>query len=256
MALARYVAREFKSLFGLPSTISLRKVNFDAHKQGRLLIAKDFRLRKALENLDILNNNRLNFGLPESLLKRNCCKHYFSRGAFLAGGYITDSSKSAHLEITSENQQLVTEFSKMLGQQKLGSKTRLRKTFCCLYLKKRESIASFLKFIEAPKESLEFENNSVVKDIRNAANRLVNAETANANKVIKNAFRQIKEITDIENQIGLAKLPRALQEICLARLKYPEASLAILGRVMNPPLEKSAVNHRLRRIRQIADSLK
>jgi len=256
MALARYVATEFKSLFGLAGKITLQEIKLDAHKQGHLIIAKDYRLRKALENLDILNNNRLNFGLPKSLLKRNCCKHYFARGAFLAGGYIAESSKSAHLEITSENQGLITELSKMLNQQKLHSKTRNRKTYSSLYLKEREGITSFLKFIEAPKESLEFENTSVIREIRNSANRVVNAETANANKVIKNAFRQIKEITDIENEIGLTNLPRALREICSARLKYPEASLATLGRMMEPVLAKSAVNHRFRRIREIAGGLK
>ena len=256
IALARQVVQEFKSLFGLSSDISLRKINLKGCTQGQLIIAKDYRLRKALEKLNILNNNRLNFGLPKPLLKRNCCKHHFLRGAFLAGGYISQSSKSAHLEITSENQQLITELNKMLNKQNFKGRIRCRKTYSALYLKNREGIASFLKFIEAPKESLEFENISVIKDIRNSANRLVNAETANTNKVIKNAFRQIKEINSIESQIGLVSLPLKLQEVCSARLKDPEASLATLGRSLNPPLAKSAVNHRFRRVRQIANNLK
>lgn len=255
MALARQVSQEFKSLFGLTCKINIRRVNLQNMVQSQLVISEDKPLKAALKQLGIIDSNRLNFGLPKKM-KRNCCKNHFLRGAFMAGGYISSSSKTAHLEIASPNAQLIDELSKTLNQKKLSNKVREKNGLSLLYMKGHRETSSFLKVISAPKEALEFENAYIIRTLKNSANRLANAETANANKVIKNSFRQIKEIKAIESAIGISSLPKGLQEICLARLKNPQASLVELGEKMNPPLAKSAVNHRFRRIRQIASQLR
>lgn len=255
MALARQVSQEFKSLFGLTPEINLRRVNIQDSIQSQLIIAKDKPLKAALKKLGILDSGRLNFGLPKSIIRRSCCKKYFLRGVFLAGGYITASSKGAHLEIASQNSYLISELSKLLNQKKLNNRVRAKNSLLLLYMKGYKTVISFLKIINAPKEALEFENAALIRHLKNKANRLANAETANASKVIKNAFRQIKEINLIENAIGISGLSKGLQEICLARLQNPQATLAGLGEKMQPRLAKSAVNHRFRRIRQMASQL-
>lgn len=251
IAVARQVAREFKELFGLSTDISLRKVNVKGSTQSQVIISNE-QLRPLLKKLEVLSDNKLNFGLPKTLLKRNCCKKYFIRGAFLAGGYLNESARDPHLEISSENGQLIRELSGLLAKRLIDNRMRSKSGYRSLYIKQASVIVSFLKSIEAYKEVLQFENAAIIKNLKNAANRLANAETANKNKVIKNAFRQIKEINSIENTIGLLNLPEGLREICTVRLEHPEASLKELGLKFDPPLAKSAVNHRLRRIREIA----
>ena len=254
-AVARKIFSEFKSLFGLASEVELRRINIRGTTQSRI-ITKSSRLREVLEKLEVLQSSKLNLGLPERIIRRTCCKKYFLRGAFMAGGYINQSTKTAHLEISSENEQMIKELSQMLNNVKMvENKVRKRKNYYSLYIKSNNRVAAFLKLIEAPEEALEFENTAIVKELKSRANRSANAEAANKNKVIKNAFRQIKEINHIEEEIGLNSLPEGLREICIARLEHPEDSLKELGARTDPNTSKSAVNHRLRRIRRIANKL-
>ncbi len=255
MALSRRIISEFKSLFGLHSEVSLRRINIRGTTQSQILI-KSNQLRAVLEKLEVLQGGKLNLGMPKNLIKRTCCKSYFLRGAFMAGGYVNQSAGTAHLEISSENKKLIDELSKMLNEKKLiENRVRKKDNYFSFYIKSNDRVTAFLKLIEAPKEALEFENTAIVKDLKSRANRLANAETANKNKVIKNAFRQIKEVSHIEEALGLSSLSPGLCEICIARLEYPEDSLEELGKRMDPQLSKSAVNHRFRRVREIAGKL-
>ncbi len=250
-ALARLIVSEIKSLFGLSAEIQLRKNNLNAATQSQIIIEHP-QLRTVLEKIGVLSSNRLNFGLPANLLKRPCCKKHFSKGAFLAGGYLNGKNQNAHLEITSSNKYLIDDLGKMLSRSAIDNKTRQKGNYFSIYIKSTKAIIEFLKYIEAADEALQLENSLIIKNIKNQANRLANAETANQNKVIKNAFRQIKDIRLIDETTGLNNLPKGLQEICAARLANPQDSLEELGKKLDPPISKSAVNHRFRRISQVA----
>ncbi|NMB28168.1 MAG: DNA-binding protein WhiA, partial [Tissierellia bacterium] len=148
------------------------------------------------------------------------------------------------------------DLSNIINSFNLNSKIVIRKENHVVYLKEGEQIADILNIIGAHQSLLKFEDIRIFKDMRNNINRLVNCETANLGKTINASLRQVENIQYIDNRIGIEKLPKNLQEIALLRLKYREASLKELGKMLEPPVGKSGVNHRLRRIDEIAEDLK
>ncbi len=192
--------------------------------------------------------------LPELAdMIRQCCKKAYLRGAFLAGGSISDPEKTYHLELTSRTMEQARELKRLLGSFGLNARIILRKGSYVTYLKEGENIVDFLNIVGAHKALMELENVRILKGMRNNVNRIVNCETANLEKTVNASVRQVENIKYIADNIGLDGLPPGLRETAELRLEYSDLNLAELGRLMTPPLGKSGVNHRLRKLDRIAE---
>lgn len=194
---------------------------------------------------------------PEIIADENRKRAYL-RGAFLAGGSINNPETSSyHLEIYNFHEEHNTSLSELLNQFDLKSKTLERKHGYIVYIKEAEKITEFLSIIGAHNALFRFEDVRIVRDMRNSVNRLVNCETANLNKTIGAAFRQIENIKLIERTVGLDQLPEKLQEIAILRMEHEDVSLKELGElVANGKISKSGVNHRLKKIDEFAEKIK
>jgi len=189
------------------------------------------------------------------LLRRACCRRAYLRGAFLGGGSVNKPEGEYHLELVTGNQEFAKILIRLLKSFKLPVKITDRKQEYVVYLKDGEAITSFLRIIGATNALFTFENVRVVKDMRNQVNRLVNCETANLQKTVNAAVRQVERIKHIAGTIGLSGLPETLREAAEIRLAYPEATLNELVFLMDGKVGKSGINHRLRKLEQIAQNL-
>jgi len=194
-------------------------------------------------------------GIDQNLIKKRCDRIAYLRGAFLAGGSISNPEGNYHLEIITGDAILASDLSKLFNKFHLNAKISMRKKFHVVYLKESDHIFTFLALIGAHQAVLEFENIRILKEMRNQVNRIVNCETANLNKTVDAAVRQLENIRLIERTIGLEALPENLQEIARLRLEYPDSSLKELGEHLHPKVGKSGVNHRLRKIDEIAEKI-
>ncbi len=187
------------------------------------------------------------------LLKMTCCRRAFIRGAFLAAGSVSDPNKSYHFEIVCTAIGQAKQLQKLLLEFDADAKIVERKGHYVVYLKEGAQIVDILGGMEAYVSLMKLENVRILKEMRNSVNRKVNCETANISKTVNAAVKQIEDITRIRDTIGFEELPEHLQEIAVLRLEYPDASLKELGTYLNPPVGKSGVNHRLRRLSEIAE---
>lgn len=180
------------------------------------------------------------------------------RGAFLAGGSVNNPETSSyHLEIFSLYKEHNDSLCELMNTFGLNCKTLERKKGYITYLKEAEKITEFLIIVGANNALLRFEDVRIVRDMRNSVNRLVNCETANLNKTIGASIRQVENIRYIEQTVGLQVLPEKLREIAELRLNYPDVTLKELGEMVSGgAISKSGINHRLRKIDEIADKLR
>lgn len=190
------------------------------------------------------------------LVQSSCCKRAFIRGAFLTAGSVTDPRKSYHLELVFNREKKARALQEMISVFDIDAKIVARKKYFVLYIKEGRQIVEFLNVMEAHVSLMNLENVRILKEISGSVNRQVNCETANIHKTVSAAVGQISDIKLIRNRIGLEKLPEELEQTALARLEYPEATLKELGDALSPPVGKSGVNHRLRKLRMIADSIR
>jgi DNA-binding protein WhiA len=209
-----------------------------------------------LEKLGLVDKEgKIQSGINKDLIKTRCDQKAYLRGAFLAGGSISNPEGNYHLEIITNDSVLAADISSLLNSFDLKAKVSTRKNFHIVYLKESEHIFEFLALIGAHQAVFEFENIRILKGMRNQVNRIVNCETANLNKTVDAAVRQLENIRLIERTIGLKSLPENLQEIASTRLEFPDATLKELGEMLNPKVGKSGVNHRLRKIEEIAEKI-
>ena len=180
----------------------------------------------------------------------------FTAGAFLSCGSMTDPNKEYHLEFVLPCAQLEEPFSQILLAIGVNAKTVLRKGMPVVYLKHSEQIEDLLTFMGAQQGTIDFINIEILKNVRNKANRISNCDIANINKVMLAAERQIKDILLIDERMGLDALSPDLQQMALLRMDNPELSLKELGELLDPPIGRSGVNHRLKRLQVLADSLR
>lgn len=199
------------------------------------------------ENLSTSNN---------IIIKNTCCKRAFLRGAFLAVGSISDPEKAYHCEIVCPTHEKATQIREIISNFEIEAKIVERKKHYVVYIKEGSGIVEFLNVIEAHVSLMELENIRIVKEVRNSVNRKVNCETANINKTVGAAMKQISDIEYIRDNAGLEILPEQLYEMAIVRLDNPDASLLELGAMLSKPVGKSGVNHRLRKICEIASNLK
>ena len=190
------------------------------------------------------------------VIQETCCKRAFIRGAFLASGSMSDPEKSYHFEIVCATREKAEQIQKIMKCFELDGKIVLRKKSFVVYLKEGSQIADVLNVMEAHVALMEFENVRILKDMRNTVNRKVNCETANINKTVSAAVKQIDDIRYIQETKGLDKLLEGLKDMAFTRLTYPEASLKELGSLLTPPVGKSGVNHRLRKLSEMAEELR
>ncbi len=191
----------------------------------------------------------------EQLLGRTCCKRAFLRGAFLASGSISDPAKSYHFEIVCQQPEQAELLKELLESFELDAKIVQRKKYHIVYLKEGAQIVDALNVMGAYVSLMNLENVRILKEMRGSVNRIVNCETANINKVVGAACRQVEDIRYIQSRIGLDELPPSLREMALLRLEYPDTSLKDLGELCDPPVGKSGVNHRLRKLGELAKKL-
>ncbi len=189
--------------------------------------------------------------LKNPLLATHDCKRTFLRGAFLGGGSVSRPTSDYHLEMVTGNESFAHTIIKVMQTFSLKAKLTDRKNEYIVYLKDGESIISFLSVIGAHNAMMELENVRIVKEMRNNVNRAVNCETANLNKVVKAAVRQVACIKYIDEHMGLSELPQGLQDIARLRLDYPDVSLNDLVDYAGG-LGKSGINHRLKKLQEIA----
>lgn len=191
-----------------------------------------------------------------SVLQLDCCKKAFLRGAFLASGSISAPEKSYHLEIVSQDREGAALTESTMRRIGLDAKTVVRKGSYVVYLKEGDQIVNLLGSMGASNSFLDIESVRVMKEMRGTVNRRVNCETANLNKTIVSAVRQTEDIRYIRDHGRLGELPPALREMAEVRLMYPDAPLTELARYLDPPIGKSGVNHRLRKLSRIASELR
>ena len=190
------------------------------------------------------------------IVQQTCCKRAFLRGAFQASGSMSDPNKSYHFEIVCSTEEMGKQVCTLMRSFSMDAKTVLRKKSYVVYLKEGSQIVDFLGVVEAGSALMNLENIRIRKEISNNINRKVNCETANIGKTVSAAVKQIEDIRYIETHVGFSQLTEELEETAVCRLRYPEATLKELGEMMNPPVGKSGVNHRLRKLGRIADELR
>ncbi|MTM09212.1 DNA-binding protein WhiA [Turicibacter sanguinis] len=259
-SIARKVFKLLKSNFGINTEISVNKNQMLKRNSSYvLMVTSDMGAENLLRELGILSREEGFFTMnkvPEDLIKDNECIRAFIRGAFLGGGSISDPEKNYHLEFVANNEEFAESLKNLINSLGFNSKTVPRKNNYVVYLKESEQISDLLNIIGAHQALLSLESTKIVKEMRNNVNRLVNCETANLSKTVNAAVRQIENIKYIQSKVGLDHLPPNLREIAELRVDNEDLTLKELGEMASPELSKSAVNHRLRKIEQIADDLR
>lgn len=208
-----------------------------------------------LTTLGIMRGDIINAGRDIGILRKACCRRAYLRGAFLGGGSVNKPEGDYHLEMVTGNLDFGKTLVKVMKYFSLPVRLTERKNGYIVYLKDGDAIISLLRLIGAHNALLSFENVRVVKDMRNQVNRLVNCETANLQKTVNAAVRQVECIRLIAETIGVDKLTKPLKEAAEIRLAYPEATLTELVDALGGRVGKSGMNHRMRKLEQIAEDL-
>ena len=190
------------------------------------------------------------------IIKNACCQRAFLRGAFLCVGSMSDPGKGYHLELVCGLQPQALQLQELLAGFEIEARIVRRKKYFVVYIKEGAGISDFLNVTEAHVALMEFENSRVVRDVRNTVNRRVNCESANLDKAVDAAARQVEDILWLQQKYGLENLPDGLRQMAQVRLEHPDAPLKELGTYLDPPVGKSGVNHRLRKLCELADSIR
>ena len=256
-AIARRIFSLIKDLFAIKADISVRR-RMKLNKNNVYFIRLNKEAKRILSSLGILEPMLYEIPLPDEIKKNDQKVRSFLRGAFLARGSVNSpETNSYHLEIHSTNEAMNQDTFDMMEELELNPKTHRRKNGGYMtYLKEAEKIADFLGIVGANNGLFMFEDVRIVRDMRNSVNRLVNCEQANLNKTVDAATKQLEAILLLDREVGLTSLPERIQEIASLRLDHPEASLKELGELVpGKGLSKSAVNHRMRKLTQMANDL-
>jgi hypothetical protein len=257
---AKRVYLLLKSLYGIEISLEQRKIaNFSRKKLYIIKIEKD--VDKILMDLSVIDSNKELLDNPPSYLTDlEEDKKAYLRGSFLSRGSINDPKTSQyHMEFGFDNKHEAVYVQRILNDFDMNSKIIVRDTKFMVYIKEAEKISDFLKIIGAYQAVLYYENIRIYKEQKNNTNRLNNCEQANMDKIIETNEKDLNNITIIEEKMGLDLLDEKLQEACMYRKKYPESSLTELSEIIsietNKKITKSGLNHRFRKIREIASRL-
>ncbi|MEX2414984.1 MAG: DNA-binding protein WhiA [Paenibacillaceae bacterium] len=249
---------------------TLIKKQYQIHVE--LLVRKKMRLKKnnvyivripdgvqsLLSDLHIVSEGfQFTPGIKPDIVKNACCRRAYLRGAFLAGGSVNNPEGSSyHLEIASMYEEHCKALCTLANKFGLNARCIERKKGFVLYIKEGEKIIEFLSVIGAHQALFKFEDVRIMRDMRNSVNRIVNCETANLNKTIGAAVRQIENIRLLEREVGLHNLPDRLREVAEVRIQHPDMNLTEVGEMLRGKVSKSGVNHRLRKIDEMAEKIR
>ncbi len=252
---ARLVVRSLHQIYSLRTELTVRRSVL--HKTPNFLIAVPSQtgLEEALCDLGVLGESGLTMGVAPQLVEKTCCKAAYLRGAFLGSGFVADPKGDFHFEITIASKEMAEGIAEMMTERGIPARVLQRRSSQIVYLKSGTAISDFLAFVGAHQSALRMEAERVRKSVRNNVNRKVNAELANQAKTSEAAVEQIVSIRKLVESGRMADLPPGLQEFARLRLTHPNASLKELGELANPPLSKSAVYHRVRRLEQLAQDV-
>lgn len=250
---ARKAIKLLHGLYDLKTELTVRRSVLHKTNNYLITVPSQPRLAGALSELGILDGAMsLTYGILPRVVRRDCCAISYLRGAFLGGGFVADPHGDFHFELTAETEELAQDLGALMQRFEITAKVTQRRGLYTVYLKGAEPIVTFLALVGAHRALLRTEDVRIMKSMRNDVNRIVNAETANLQKAAEAAMSQIEAIHLLAEVRGLENLPPALEELARLRLEQPEVSLRELGELADPPLSKSAVYHRVRRIEELA----
>lgn len=261
LAVARKCFTLVKKTFNIYTEISIRQNAYLKKSKTYTILIKRHedavRILQATKLLDEDYDIKENLSIVDNVvLMQSCCKRAFIRGAFLAAGSISTPQKFYHFEIVCQSMEKARQLQEIIHTFDIEAKIVVRKKYYVVYIKEGSNIVEILNVMEAHVALMNLENVRILKEMRNFVNRQVNCETANLNKTISAAVKQIEDIRFIEENAGLSSLPENLEEIARLRLEHSEASLKELGTMLSPPVGKSGVNHRLRKLSEIAEKMR
>ena len=250
---ARLVTRLLHALYHLKTELTMRRSVL--HKTPNFLIEvpDQPRLAAALADLGVLSpEGGLELGIAPGIVAKQCCAAAYLRGAFLGSGFLSNPRSDFHFEIIVETEELAAGLVALMADKGINARVMQRRSSYMVYLKSGTAILEFLAFAGAHRAALVMEEERVVKSVRNDVNRMINAEVANQMKASNAAVDQIVAIRTVVERYGMANIPPALQDFIRLRLQHPDASMKELGELCDPPLSKSAINHRVRRLESMA----
>ena len=261
VTVARKCFTLLKKTFNINTEISIRKNAHLGKNRIYSVCVRDhgdaLRVLKATKLLSDDGEIEENLSVVGNVVVQNpCCRRAFLRGAFLAAGSVSDPEKFYHLEIVCAAEPKARQLQSIMATFGMDAKIVIRKRYFVVYIKEGNQIVDMLNVMEAPLALMDFENIRILKEMRGNVNRQVNCETANINKTVSAAMKQIDDIKFIRDTIGFERLPAGLEEIARLRLEKPEATLKELGEELEPPVGKSGVNHRLRKLCDLAAALR
>ena len=242
-------------------TLLKKTFNIETVMRGRQrLILDDETERRVTEALYLAEGEDGKITLTKSvnslLIRHSCCARAWLRGVFLSAGSMSDPQKSYHLEFVCDENAQAVQLREVLSEFQIEARIIGRKKYQVVYLKEGAGIVDLLNVMGAHVSLMELENMRILKEMRNSINRRVNCETANISKTVTAAGRQIEDILLIRDRYGFENLPDNLRQMAEVRLEYPDAALKELGGYLEPVVGKSGVNHRLRRLSEIADRIR
>ncbi|EJJ6339070.1 DNA-binding protein WhiA [Staphylococcus pseudintermedius] len=254
---ARRIYSLIKFVFKVEVEILVRK-KMKLKKNNIYICRIKMKTKEILDELGILKNGMFSHDIDPEMVKDDEMRRSYLRGAFLAGGSVNNPETSSyHLEIFSLYEGHSTGLTQLMNTYELNAKSLERKKGWITYLKEAERIAEFLSLIGGYQALLKFEDVRIVRDMRNSVNRLVNCETANLNKTVSAAMKQVESIQLIDQEIGIDNLPERLREVARLRIEHQDVSLKELGEMVSTgTISKSGINHRLRKLNEMADKIR
>ncbi|TXK83644.1 DNA-binding protein WhiA [Paenibacillus sp. N3.4] len=253
-AIARRIYSLLKKTYRIHTELLVRK-KMRLKKNNVYIVRVPGQVQELLSDLKIVSEGFIfTTGINKEIIRGNCCKRAYLRGAFMAGGSVNNPEGSSyHLEIASIYEEHCKALAQLANKFDLNARFIERKKGFVLYMKEGEKIIEFLSIIGAHQALLRFEDVRIMKDMRNSVNRIVNCETANLNKTIGASLRQIENIRLLQREVGLESLPEKLREVAEIRLQHPDLNLKEVGDMLKGSVSKSGVNHRLRKIDELAE---
>lgn len=260
-AVARHYKKLIKDYFNVDTELEIGEgTNLKKGYVYMLTIGPEMRSEQILRETGILlvreGNNYISDGIYDDLIRTKCCRKSYLRGIFMGSGTVTDPEKGYHLEILCASKKLADDLKKMINTfVDLSAKIVSRRNGYAVYMKNSDYICDTLAIMGAHTQMLAFENVKIKKELVNETVRITNCDNANADRTINAAQKQIEWIRKIENMRGLNSLPDKLKEAAVLRLENPEASLTQLAEMTDPPMKKSGLNNRFKKIEEIANRL-
>ncbi len=256
LPVARLIIKLLHSIYDLATDLTVRRSVLHKTPNYLIEVPAQASLADSLFDMGVLTaDGGLESGIKAQLVAKRCCTAAYLRGAFLGSGFISNPRSDFHFEIIVGNEDLADGIVSLMADVGIAAHTMQRRSSTMVYLKSGNSILEFLAFTGAHHAALLMEEERVVKSVRNDVNRMINAELANQQKASNAAVEQLVAIRRVLEHYGMERLPPALQEFIRLRVKYPDVSMKELGQHSSPPLSKSAVYHRVRRIEQMARDL-